>query len=397
MRRLVLGVVANEFFDLGLGRMGGFGWAARELARSFADPSLGVDVVFLTGELLDSGDGQETVVHGRPLILRSPSAVRNARRVRTQHPDVLLLIDYRPNYRAVCWTLPRTPIIVWVRDPRPPEDVETVDSLRIPGAEHVQPKGTFQPSCRSLGTLARVGYWTGRRLLFAATCDSLRDKAARMLNASSAPFALLPNPVTPLPIPASAKSRRPVVAVLGRLDPYKRPWLAVELARRFPQVEFRFLGKAFHHGAGAWQPQDVPPNVHFLGHLDGAEKYRLLGSAWALLNTSIHEGLAVSFLEALACGTPIVACVNPDELVSRFGCFAGSFPGTGLAGLLALENALRELLEREDCRRQAGEDGRRFVEETHSRARFLTRFGELCGQVGAPLPNPLAHAAVSPV
>ena len=38
--------------------------------------------------------------------------------------DLILSIDYRIGYRRLFKILPRTPIIVWVRDPRPPEDVE---------------------------------------------------------------------------------------------------------------------------------------------------------------------------------------------------------------------------------------------------------------------------------
>ena len=50
-----LGVIADEFFDRAMGRMGGFGWAARQLSRIFNDdPSQGVDVVFLSGELRSS-------------------------------------------------------------------------------------------------------------------------------------------------------------------------------------------------------------------------------------------------------------------------------------------------------------------------------------------------------
>ena len=50
-RRIKLGVISDEFFERGLGRMGGFGWAARELGRIFnGDPSLGVDLVYVAGE-----------------------------------------------------------------------------------------------------------------------------------------------------------------------------------------------------------------------------------------------------------------------------------------------------------------------------------------------------------
>ena len=49
--------------------------------------------------------------------------VRELRRAR---PDVLLSIDYRPSYDTTFKALPRTPMIVWVRDRAPPEDVAAV-------------------------------------------------------------------------------------------------------------------------------------------------------------------------------------------------------------------------------------------------------------------------------
>src|SRR5262249_45084504 len=158
-----------------LGRVGGFGWAARQVARVFADPSLGVDLVYLTGELRASAGTPEPVLHGTRLILRQ-SALRDLRRARAERLDLLLLIDYRANYRWLCWALPRTPMIVWVRDPRPPDDVAAVDTLRIPGADGVRPKGTYQPDCSSLGTLVRASRWLARPLIFASPAPHLRDK-----------------------------------------------------------------------------------------------------------------------------------------------------------------------------------------------------------------------------
>ena len=62
-KRIKLGVIADEFFEPAMGRMGGFGWAARQVSRIFNDdPSQGVDVVFLSGELRSSATLKETRV-----------------------------------------------------------------------------------------------------------------------------------------------------------------------------------------------------------------------------------------------------------------------------------------------------------------------------------------------
>jgi len=380
MRRLKVGVLANEFFDLSLGRMGGFGWAARQTARLFDDPALGIEVVYLTGELRAPPGVPETVVHGARLIFRQ-SALADVRRARAERLDLLLAIDYRPNYRWLCWALPQTPMVVWVRDPRPPDDVAKVHTLRIPGANGARPKGTFQPDCSSLGTIVRASRWLGRRVLFASPAPHLRDKLTRMIGTEVDDFAFLPNPLDLAPGPLR-KSERPRVVFLGRLDPYKRPWLFAALASRFPHVEFLFAGKAHYRGAGAWEPGRLPGNVRCLGHVDGPEKAQVLASAWALVNTSIHEGLAVSLLEGLAHETPLLGCVDPGGIVSRFGVYAGRFDGAGLDALPSLAAGLERLLADPALRARLGGEGRRWVEATHNPARFLESFRELCVRAG---------------
>jgi len=376
-----VGVLANEFFDPTLGRMGGFGWAARQVARCFRDPAHGVEVVFLTGELRADGRRDEVRVDGTRLVLRQGSLAGTVRRTRAERPDLLLVMDYRPNYRPVVWALPRTPAIVWVRDPRPPEDVATVDTLRIPGRDAVRPAGTFQPDCSSLGTIARAARWLGRPLAFASPAPYLRDKLERMIGLAVDDFGFLPNPVDLDPGEVQ-KAERPLVVFLARLDPYKRPWLFVELARRHPEADFVLAGRAHYAGPTSWEPASLPANVRLAGHVDGPEKLRLLSSAWVLVNTSIHEGLAVSLLEGLACEAPLLACVDPEQVVSRFGIHVGRFDGAGLEALPELEAGLGRLLADDELRRRLGRAGRRWVNATHTRDGFLRAFHELRERAG---------------
>ena len=382
VKRIKLGLVANEFFDLSLGRMGGFGWATRQLARYFSShPELGIDLIFFTGELCGSIEQREIVVHDTRLILKQSRAVTNLRLTRSERVDALLLIDYRPNYGRLCWALPRTPMIVWVRDPRPPEDVAKVSSLRIPGANGVIPKGIMPLDCTSLGTIARTSRLLGRPIVFATPEPQLRSKLTGAIGMDIDDLSLLPNPIDLEPGDVR-KSERPQVIFLARLDPYKRPWLFAELACRFPDVEFLLAGGAYHKGEGTWTPGDLPSNVRFLGHIDGPQKVRALSSAWFLVNTSIHEGLAVSFLEALACETPLLACVDPGGIVSRFGLYAGRFDGTGMEALPALSAGMKRLLSDPGLRLQLGKAGRSWVRQTHNWANFVSSFRDLCARIG---------------
>ena len=377
-----LGIVANEFFELSIGRMGGFGWATRQVAKCFnTDPDLGVEVVFLSRELLAAQGQPEIQVHDTRLIQLQQNRFEYCRRIWAEGFDLLLGIDYRPSYRFLFRLLPRTPIITWVRDPRPPEDVVKIRTTRIPGQENIQPKGLNPIDCTSLAGVVKASKLLRRSVLFATPAPFLADKVLGTYGVQPSEVAFLPNIIDIEPGEVM-KSEHPRVVFLARLDPYKRPWLFVELARHFPDVEFMFLGKAHFMDSGAWEPNLLPDNVRLMGHITGEKKIRLLSSAWVLVNTSIHEGLAVSFQEALKCETPILSCVNPESVVSRFGIYVGRWDGTGLEGMPKFVEGLTRLLEDKDLRTRLGKEGRQWVTDTHNKSRFLEAFNDLCTRAG---------------
>ena len=310
-RRLKLGVVANEFFEPALGRMGGFGWATQQVARCFnGDPSLVVEVVFLTSKPGMPSAHHETSVDGTRLLFIKRSSPGSFCKLWSERFDLLLTIDYRPNYLVLLWALPLTPVIVWVRTPRPPEEICRVLTTCIPGAEQVAPQGIESIDCTSLRWVVRSSRWLQRPVVFAYTDPYLAPKIRGTYGVEAPEASLLPN-IIPLPKGKILKSSRPTVVFLGRLDPIKRPWLVLELAKCYPDVDFLLLGKPHFKGEGAWIPESPPGNVQFLGHVSEDEKIRLLSKAWVLVNTSIHEGLAVSMLEALACETPLLSLQDP--------------------------------------------------------------------------------------
>lgn len=381
-RRIKVGIVANEFFGREVGGFGGFGWAARQVARLLnGNPEHGFEVVFLNRTLPWAAGGRLAHAQDTPLITRDGGRLADIRGVWAERPDLLLMIDYRPSYRYFAGALARTPVIVWVRDPRPPDDVRKIDTLRIPGAGGERPQGIGEIDCTSLGKIVRASRLLARPVLFATPAPHLAEKVPATYGVTPPAVSFLPNPVDLNPGRVS-KSERPRVVFLARLDPYKRPWLFAELAGRFPEIEFLFMGHSHFEGEGTWRPEGLPSNARLLGHVDGAEKQRLLSSAWALVNTSIHEGLAVSFLEALACETPVVSCLNPEGVVARFGSYVGRCDGDGLASLPRFEEALGRLLSDAETRARLGREGRAWVNETHNPARFLDAFRSLCARAG---------------
>jgi glycosyltransferase involved in cell wall biosynthesis len=375
-----VGIVANEFFDASLGRMGGFGWAARASAEHVAEARpAGHRPFLLAGKGGLGRNRPERHESGIPLVRFDDDRRRYARRLARARLGLFLTIDYRPNYLPVLASRP-VPVIVWARDPRTPADVERIATLELPSAAEA-PDGVDAVDCRSLARLVERASAVGSRVVFASPAPGLatpRMRATYGVEPDDVRF--LPNPVAPVAVPAP-EAGRPRVVFLGRLDPIKRPWVFVHLARRFPAVDFVMLGRPHFSGPGAWRPARLPENVSVLGHVDGDVKHALLGSAWLVVNTSIHESLPVSFLEALHAGTPIVSCQDPEGVTSRFGTYVGRHDGDGLEALDPFSDALEHLLGDDDLRRGLGAAGRDWARATHTPERFLDAFAALAGSL----------------
>lgn len=392
MKNLHLGVIASEFFDPRVGPMGGFGWAARMLSQVFQQQGSQVELVYLASGLHATAEQKEDQVHGSRLLLRRHSRLANLCAVQRERFHLLLTVDYHHADTVYLRAAPRTPAIIWVRDPRTPDDVRKIQTLRIPPTTTGQkteaatetPQGLGHSDGSSMADIAKEATWLGRKLQFATTAPHLIGKLEAAYGMEPWDMRFLPN-VIPVPDAPIVKSARPLVVFLGRLDPIKRPWIFAALAAHHPDVDFLFMGQAHFQGAGAWRAENRLPNLRFLGHVDEEEKRRVLSSAWVAVNTSIHEGLAISFLEALACQTPLLACQNPGFVVSRHGIFTGRFDGSGMDSLKAFSAGLRTLVDNPKLRRELGTGGQAWVAETHSHSRFLESFSRLCGNAGVNL------------
>jgi glycosyltransferase involved in cell wall biosynthesis len=314
--------------------------------------------------------------HGVPLLPMRPNKGAYWRSVKAENIDVLLCIDYRPSYDDLLKGLPRTPVMIWMRDPRTREDASRLLTIRIPGQEDVVPQ-TANSFIPSLKKMMRFSARRNRPVLFVTTTRYLAHKVEDAYGVKPPEISILPN-IIDLDPGEIEKSEKPSVIFLARLDPYKRPWIVVELARDFSEVDFHLCGKSQVTGVGAWEPNNLPDNVHVVGHADGDEKLQMLSSAWLLINTSMHEGLAVSFQEALRCETPILSSVDPQGVVSAFGIYAGYWEGTGLEGLPRFRAGLRKLLTDHELRARLGREGREWVERTHTPELFYSAFRDLC-------------------
>ena len=102
------------------------------------------------------------------------------------------------------------------------------------------------------------------------------------------------------------------LAFLGRISPEKRPDRAIEIAKR-AGAKLKMAAKIDRVDEAYWNEVIKPmvaaaPNVEFVGEINEREKADFLGNAAALLfPIDWPEPFGLVMIEAMACGTPVIA------------------------------------------------------------------------------------------
>ncbi|OIQ72745.1 capsular glucan synthase [mine drainage metagenome] len=115
------------------------------------------------------------------------------------------------------------------------------------------------------------------------------------------------------------------LAFLGRISPEKRPDRAIEIARRLGK-RLRIAAKVDaadqRYFADVIEPliRAAGPRVEFIGEIGDGQKSAFLGGAEALLfPIDWPEPFGLVMIEAMACGTPVVAyaCGSVPEVIEE--------------------------------------------------------------------------------
>ncbi|MGL5593621.1 MAG: glycosyltransferase, partial [Cetobacterium sp.] len=169
------------------------------------------------------------------------------------------------------------------------------------------------------------------------------------------------------------------VLFLGRLTPVKRPWIYFELAKKFPENIFYVCGQGTEVDKIIEKYKDVK-NLKFMGHVSGEKKEQLLRECKVLVNTSIHEAIPVSFLEAISYGQKLLSCQNPDDITKNNGYFTGTILGEGLDKLSEFEKGLEICFETYNKEKIA--ESIEKIKNKHNLTNFIKNMRELLKKEG---------------
>ncbi len=99
-----------------------------------------------------------------------------------------------------------------------------------------------------------------------------------------------------------------LIATVGALIPRKGQHFVIEALEQLPGAQLVLVGKGEDEAALRQLARDkgLENRVHFLGLLDHTRLPVVLSAADAMVLPSASEGLANAWVEALACGTPLV-------------------------------------------------------------------------------------------
>jgi glycosyltransferase involved in cell wall biosynthesis len=181
----------------------------------------------------------------------------------------------------------------------------------------------------------------------------------------------IPLAITRPPAGAAARSdygfgeNEVLLATVGRLVARKGVDQLVTMMEQFRDEPVRLLIMGSGPQAGALkeevQKRQLNDQVVFLGFVEEAEKFRILHMSDLYVSTSQHEGFGLVYLEAMACGLPVVCYDHGGQTDFLRNDKTGYI--VSLNDLNLFTERCRLLINNAELRREMGENNLEYVQE----------------------------------
>jgi glycogen(starch) synthase len=226
----------------------------------------------------------------------------------------------------------------------------------------------------------RWDYWLEKRSIMRANLITAPSQAILDLTSSwvplrNMPTCVIPNPVNERRFRLADLERRNSVLFVGRLE-WNKGMAAIALAmpiilNRFPSAEFRFVGSdGVDHDGKKWSDK-------FLDAVDPSQRERLkfeqlsrdtlvqaYQEAAVCILPSVWENCPYALLEAMACGTPVIATrVGGIPEIIEEGVSGLMLPGGDSE---ALADRISRVLEDAQLQKTLGHNARLRIQELFS-------------------------------
>ncbi len=367
--KIKVALLVDEYFGGAGTAYGGYGFLARRLvAKHLPNENIQIDIL-LKARSRNFGIFSKTHKIDGINVYEIPKHHYFAKKwLKKQNYDVYLSIEITFDLPLKLEPDIHKKLVFWIQDPRPESDWDEIKTVKL----FPEPSYYTQEKYDLIHNLYKQN-----RVKFISQAHCLNNKAKELYNLDKdVNIQYLPNPIE---IEDSfnvvSHKKKNMILFLGRIESVKRGWLFCEIAKKCPEYEFYMLGQTFRdseHNSKIMNKYQNIPNLHFAGHVDGEQKNQFLKDAKILVNTSIHEALPISFLEALSYGTLLVSNQNPDNLTSKFGIHVGQVLGDGFDKVDLYIKAIKTLINDDKNSMLLSKNAIDYVKEIHCIPKFIT-------------------------
>ncbi|OOF81617.1 glycoside hydrolase [Rodentibacter ratti] len=364
--KIKVALLIDEYFGaVGTG-YGGYGFLARRLiAKHLNNRDIQVDVLLKTTSRNFGMFAKKHIVDGVN-VYEIPKKKWFAKKW-LERQDYHIYLSIETTFDLPIKLDKHKKVIFWIQDPRPISDWDEINTVKL----FPEPCYFDQNAYDTVHNLYKQN-----RIVFISQAHFLNDKAKELYRLDeSVNIQYLPNPIEiDYNYDLDSYPKKNNIIFLGRIESVKRGWLFCEIAKKCPEYEFYMLGQSFsdrERNTAIMEKYKNIPNLHFAGHVDGEVKNQYLKDAKILVNTSIHEALPISFLEALSYGTLLVSNQNPDNLTEKFGYYTGVVLGDGFDLVDNYVKGIRNIMKDEEARLNLAKEAVSYIKDIHNIDKFI--------------------------